>query len=48
MPETPNDILRALADPERLAISGALARGDRSPSALAKQLAIRSHGSTNT
>jgi hypothetical protein len=40
MPETPNDILRALADPERLAIAGALARADRSPSALAEQLAI--------
>jgi hypothetical protein len=40
MPETPNDILRALADPERLAIAGALAREDRGPSALADQLAI--------
>ena len=29
MPETPDDVLRALADPERLAIAGALARGDR-------------------
>ena len=31
MPETPDDILRALADPERLAIAGVLARGRREP-----------------
>ena len=35
MPETPDDILRALADPERLAIAGALARGDATASELA-------------
>jgi len=29
MPESPDDILRALADPERLAIAGLLARGAR-------------------
>ena len=40
MSETPNDILRALADPERLAIAGALTRGDRSPSSLAADLEI--------
>jgi hypothetical protein len=28
MPETPDDILRALADPERLAIAGLLARSN--------------------
>ena len=31
MPEKPDDILRALADPERLAIAGALARGAPRP-----------------
>ena len=35
MPETPDDILRALADPERLAIAGALAREDASAQQLA-------------
>ncbi len=40
MPETPNDILRALADPERLAIAGLLARADRSPSELAATLSL--------
>jgi hypothetical protein len=40
MPETPDDILRALADPERLAIAGALARGDAAPSVLAAKLEI--------
>jgi hypothetical protein len=38
MPETPDTILRALADPERLAIAGALARGDRTPASLAVDL----------
>jgi hypothetical protein len=38
MPETPDAILRALADPERLAIAGALARGDASSVALANGL----------
>jgi len=40
MPESPDDILRALADPERLAIAGLLARGDRSPSDLARVLEL--------
>ena len=35
MAETPDEILRALADPERLAIAGALAGGDRSADELA-------------
>ncbi|MGZ8629511.1 MAG: DUF2087 domain-containing protein [Actinomycetota bacterium] len=35
MAETPDEILRALADPERLAIAGALALGDRSVGELA-------------
>ncbi|MGZ4133316.1 MAG: DUF2087 domain-containing protein [Actinomycetota bacterium] len=48
MPETPHEILRALADPERLAIAGALARRDLGPSALAADLdlplkRVRSH-----
>jgi len=48
MPETPDDILRALADPERLAIAGLLARGDASASGLAAALdlpikRVRSH-----
>jgi hypothetical protein len=38
MPETPDDILRALADPERLSIAGALARGDRSAKELSKDV----------
>ncbi len=38
MAETPNEILRALADPERLAIAGSLALGDASPSELAASL----------
>jgi len=38
MPETPDDILRALADPERLAIAGLLARGDASAQQLAETL----------
>jgi hypothetical protein len=38
MPETPDDILRALADPERLAIAGALARADASARELAETL----------
>lgn len=48
MPETPDDILRALADPERLAIAGTLARGDHGPGELATLLdvplkRVRSH-----
>lgn len=38
MPETPNDILRALADPERLAIAGLLAQGPRTADDLATAL----------
>ncbi len=38
MAETPDEILRALADPERLSIAGALARADASASALADAL----------
>lgn len=40
MSETPDEILRALADPERLAIAGALAREDASSGALAAQLGM--------
>ena len=40
MPETPDDILRALADPERLAIAGALARADATSSELASALEL--------
>jgi hypothetical protein len=40
MPETPDDILRALADPERLAIAGMLARGDASAQQLADALGL--------
>jgi hypothetical protein len=40
MAETPNDILRALADPERLAIAGALAGGERTPASLADDLGL--------
>lgn len=38
MAETPDEILRALADPERLAIAGALARADANGRALAEEL----------
>ena len=38
MPETPDDILRALADPERLAIAGHLARSDAASAELADAL----------
>ena len=40
MPETPDAVLRALADPERLAIAGALARGDRTATSLAGELGL--------
>lgn len=40
MPETPHDILRALANPERLAIAGALARVDASARELADGLGL--------
>ena len=48
MPETPHEILRALADPERLAIAGALARHDLGAADLAANLElpikrVRSH-----
>jgi hypothetical protein len=36
----PDDILRALADPERVAIAGILARADRTADELAEDLAI--------
>lgn len=38
MSENPDDILRALADPERLRIAGALAAGDAAAAALAESL----------
>jgi hypothetical protein len=41
MAEHPDDILRALADPERLEIAGALARGESSARGLAEALGIR-------
>jgi hypothetical protein len=40
MAETPDEILRALADPERLAIAGALARGDATAGELADAAGI--------
>jgi hypothetical protein len=40
MPETPEEILRALADPDRLAIAGTLARSDRTSSQLAEDLGL--------
>jgi hypothetical protein len=40
MPESPDDILRALADPERLAIAGMLATGDRTAAEVADALSI--------
>ena len=40
MAETPDEILRALADPERLAIAGRLARSHAAPSELADELGI--------
>jgi len=40
MAEHPDDILRALADPERLAIAGRLARGDASAGGLAEELSL--------
>ena len=40
MPETPHDILRALADPDRLAIAGLLARGARTVNDLQEALAL--------
>jgi hypothetical protein len=40
MAETPDEILRALADPERLAIAGLLARADATASTLADALRL--------
>jgi biotin operon repressor len=40
MTETPDEILRALADPERLQVAGALARGPRSSADLAADLGL--------
>ena len=40
MPESPDDILRALADPERLAIAGLLARDARTADDLAAELEL--------
>lgn len=40
MPETPDDILRALADPERLRIAGALASGDAAAADIAERLEL--------
>ena len=40
MAETPDEILRALADPQRLAIAGALARADSTSAALADSLQL--------
>jgi hypothetical protein len=40
MPETPDAVLRALADPERLAIAGALAREDRTAASLAEAFGL--------
>ena len=41
MAETPDEILRALADPERLAIAGALAQRSRTAAALAADLGLQ-------
>jgi hypothetical protein len=40
MTEHPDDILRALADPERLQIAGALAAGDAAAATLAESLSL--------
>jgi len=40
MPSAPEDILRALADPDRLAVAGLLARGPRRLSELADELGL--------
>lgn len=40
MAETPDEILRALADPERLAIAGSLARSEATASALAEAVGL--------
>jgi DNA-binding transcriptional ArsR family regulator len=48
MAETPDDILRALAEPDRLAIAGHLARSDASAAELADTLDLHSHGCAST
>ncbi|HEY7666922.1 MAG TPA: ArsR family transcriptional regulator, partial [Actinomycetota bacterium] len=40
MAETPDEILRALADPERLRVAGALARADAGSRELAEALEL--------
>jgi hypothetical protein len=40
---TPEELLRLLADPERLSIAGALARGPKTQSELAEQLGLPAH-----
>lgn len=40
MAETPDEILRALADPERLAIAGSLARSEATASTLAEAIGV--------
>jgi hypothetical protein len=37
---TPEELLRVLADPERLAVAGSLARGPRTAAALAEELGV--------
>jgi hypothetical protein len=39
-PATPEEVLRALADPDRLAVAGILARGPRSAEAIASELGL--------
>ena len=48
MAETPDEILRALADPQRLAIAGMLAGGDAPPTSWRPPRASRSRGPTST
>ncbi len=45
---TPEEILRALADPERLAIAGALALAPRTARELAEGLELPCPGSAST
>ena len=48
MAETPDEILRALADPERLAIAGALAQRSRTADALASTSGCSSRAFAST
>jgi DNA-binding transcriptional ArsR family regulator len=48
MTEHPDEILRALADPERLRIAGSLATSDASTTALAASLDLPSPGFVGT